>query len=80
MARLARQNRRATYNGSTLLFSREEGEEGRGECMDGALGRASHGRIAVRPYMILLSVLYRAASRRAQRTHTAFFKGEGRRR
>ena len=29
----------AALNGSTLLFSREEGEEGRGECVVGARGR-----------------------------------------
>ena len=30
----------AVLNGSPVLFSGEEGEEGRGECVVGALGRA----------------------------------------
>ena len=30
----------AVLNGSTVLFLREKGEEGRGECVVGALGRA----------------------------------------
>ena len=34
-----RENNRTT-NGHECLFSREEGEEGRGECVVGALGRA----------------------------------------
>ena len=36
----------AVLNGSTVLFLREKGEEGRGECVAGALGRA---RTAILP-------------------------------
>ena len=69
----------AALNGSTLLFSREEGEEGRGECVVGARGRTSHGRIAARSLCESLLPIPARLNSRAQRTHTAFSREGGRR-